>query len=265
AEYILMEYLPGIRLERPQHGKKTMFLLKIIDIQLELKKLTFSKIGSIFFDGKNGFEIGQVIENNFFNGEQVTLSTVEWGPFNTTQEYILNIIRNQIHYYKSKDTQKCWIPKYEKLCKLVPKYFQDDGNDTYVLTHGDFHLSNILVKNDEITGIIDWECSSAFPIEFLCTYLIWISENPVSKNNLLLKKFFCNELSCRDSNFIRIIDNINEGKKEFYSAVFSQGVWKVDLPHKNIEKRRILIITKQVFWSLYHPNEHLGKEQYHID
>ncbi|CAG8821771.1 12993_t:CDS:2, partial [Gigaspora margarita] len=44
---------------RPQHGKKKMFLLKIIDIQLELKKLIFLKIGSIFFDSKNGFKIGQ--------------------------------------------------------------------------------------------------------------------------------------------------------------------------------------------------------------
>ncbi|CAG8759071.1 21147_t:CDS:1, partial [Gigaspora margarita] len=82
--------------------------------------------------------------------------------------------------------------------------------------------------NDEITGIIDWECSGAFPMEFLCTYPIWITENPVSNDNLLLIKFFRDELSCRDSDFIRIIDNLDEGRKEFYSAVFSQGVWKVD-------------------------------------
>ncbi|CAG8817764.1 5373_t:CDS:2, partial [Racocetra persica] len=75
TKYILIEYLP--------------------DIQLELKKLIFSKIGSIFFDSKNDqFKLGQ-----------------------------------------------------------------DDGNDTFVLTHIDFYTSNILVKNDEITGVIDWECS----------------------------------------------------------------------------------------------------------
>ncbi|CAG8796503.1 8486_t:CDS:2, partial [Gigaspora margarita] len=99
-----------------------------------------------------------------------------------------------IHYYKSKDTQKCWIPKYEKLYKLVPKYFQDDENNTFVLTYRDFHSSNILVKNNKITGIIDWEYSN--------------------------------------SNFISIIDNIDKGKKEFYSVVFSQEVWKVDFLDK---------------------------------
>ncbi|CAG8810297.1 10139_t:CDS:2 [Racocetra persica] len=92
------------------HGKKKMFLLKIINIQLELKKLSFSKIGSIFFDGKNDqFKIGQVIESDFFTGERATLSTMERGSFNTTNEYILAVIRNQIlyHYtFKSIEQQK---------------------------------------------------------------------------------------------------------------------------------------------------------------
>ncbi|CAG8704447.1 13569_t:CDS:2, partial [Dentiscutata heterogama] len=80
-------------------------------------------------------------------------------------EYILDVIRNLIYHYKSKDTQKCLISKYEELCKLVPKYFQNDENDMFVLIYRDFHSSNILVKNDEISKIIDWECSGTFLIE----------------------------------------------------------------------------------------------------
>ncbi|CAG8631617.1 24460_t:CDS:2 [Gigaspora margarita] len=123
TEYILMKYLPGIHFceiwSNLSIKKKKLFLLKIIDIQLALKKLTFLKIGSIFFDAKNDqFEIGQ-----------------------------------------------------------------DDGNDTFVLTHIDFHTSNILVKNDEIIGVIDWECSD--------------------------------EISHRDPDFIRTMDNIDEEKKNF--------------------------------------------------
>ncbi|CAG8820144.1 24767_t:CDS:2, partial [Gigaspora margarita] len=136
TEYILMEYLPGIRLceiwSNLSIKKKKLFLLKIIDI----KKLTFSKIA--------------------------ILPTIEWGPFKTTKEYILAVIQNQMHCYsmfKFTKKQKSLIPKYEELYQLVPKYFQDDGNDTFVLTHIDFHTSNILAKNDEITGVIDWECS----------------------------------------------------------------------------------------------------------
>ncbi|CAG8850878.1 25961_t:CDS:2, partial [Gigaspora margarita] len=171
AEYILMDYLPGIHLcdiwSNLNIKKKKLFHLKIIDIQLALKKLTFSKIA--------------------------TLPIMERGPFKTTKKYILAVIKNQMHYYcmfKSTKQQKYLIPKYEELCQFVPKYFQDDGNDTFVLTHIDFHTSNILVKNDEITGVIDWECSD--------------------------------EMSRRDPDFIRTMDNIDEEKKEFYSTVFSQ-------------------------------------------
>ncbi|RIB15697.1 kinase-like domain-containing protein [Gigaspora rosea] len=238
-EYILMEYLPVIRLcdiwSNLSIKKKKLFLLKIIDIQLALKKLMFSKIGSIFFDGKNDqFKIGQVIESIFFTGERATLPTIKRGPFKTTKEYILAVIRNQMHYYsmfKSTKQQKYLIPKYEELCQLVPKYFQDDGNNTFVLTHIDFHTSNILVKNDEITGVIDWECSGAFPVKCLCTYPVWITDNPMieqtnkkSRENILLQKFFRDEMSRRDPDFIRTMDNIDEEKKEFYSTVFSQDV-----------------------------------------
>ncbi|CAG8490457.1 12877_t:CDS:1 [Racocetra fulgida] len=239
TEYILMEYLPGIRLcdiwSNLKIKKKKKFFLKIIDIQLALKKLTFSKIGSIFFDGKNDqFKIGQVIESIFFTGERATLPTMERGLFKTTKEYILAVIRNQMHYYsmfKSTNKQKSLIPKYEELYQLVPKYFQDDGNDTFVLTHIDFHMSNILVKNDEITGVIDWECSGAFPVECLCTYPVWITNNPMIeqtnkkfRENKILQQFFQDEMSRRDPDFIRTMDNIDEEKKEFYSTVFSQEI-----------------------------------------
>ncbi|CAG8474859.1 15618_t:CDS:2, partial [Gigaspora rosea] len=159
-----------------------------------------------------------------------------WRPFNTTKEYILAVIRNQISYYStfvSKEKQNCLITKYEELCRLVPKYFQDDGNDTFALTHGDFHSSNILVNNDEITGIIDWECSGAFPMECLCTYPVWITNSsmiePTNKESIehvILQNFFRAEMSRHNPDFIRTIDNICKEKKEFYSALFSYEVWK---------------------------------------
>ncbi|CAG8504957.1 4862_t:CDS:10 [Racocetra persica] len=166
SEVAIMEYIHlNTHIPVPKNNlnikKKNLFLLKIIDIQLAFKEHMFSKIGSIFFDGKNDqFKIGQVIESIFFTGEQATLPTMERCPFKTTKEYILAVIRNQMHYYsmfKSTKKQKCLIPKYEELYQLVPKYFQNDGNDMFVLTHIDFHTLNIFVKNDKITGVIDWE------------------------------------------------------------------------------------------------------------
>ncbi|CAG8588594.1 10656_t:CDS:1 [Ambispora leptoticha] len=244
AEYILMERLPGGRLcdiwSDLSIEKKKLVLLKVIEIQLALKKLMFPMIGSVFFDDNSNdqFKIDQIIEIAFFANERATLTTMERGPFNTIKEYILAVIQNQILYYrtfKSLEQQNRWIPKYEELCKLVPKYFSDE-RDTFVLTHGDFHSSNILVNDIEITGVIDWECSGAFPMECLCTYPVWITDNPMveitkeeSAENLTLQEFFRNEMLRRDPDFIRILDSMNEEKKEFYSAVFSQDeVWKVE-------------------------------------
>ncbi|CAG8459023.1 26618_t:CDS:1, partial [Racocetra persica] len=50
-----------------------------------------------------------VIESDFFTGERATLSTIERGLFDTTNEYISAVIRNQIlyHYtFKSIEQQK---------------------------------------------------------------------------------------------------------------------------------------------------------------
>ncbi|CAG8553782.1 19142_t:CDS:2 [Gigaspora margarita] len=218
VEYILMDHMPGIRLcdiwSDLSIEKKKIFLLKIINIQLELKKLTFSKIGMIvfFFNGKNDkFKIGQVIESDFFTGERANLSTMERGPFNTANEYISAVIRNQILYhntFKFKEQQTYWIPKYGELYKLVPKYFPDNNQTTYVLMHGDFHSANILVSDDGTTGLS--------------------IGNVLSEANLMLQKFFRDEMSRRSPDFIRTFENIEEEKKEFYSAVFSQEIWKVE-------------------------------------
>ncbi|CAG8453811.1 kinase-like domain-containing protein [Gigaspora rosea] len=230
AEYILMERLPGRRLCNVWSDytmeKKKIILSKVIDIQLALKKLTFSKIGSVFFDGKSNdqFKVGQVVEIDFFVNGRATL-LMERGPFNTTKEYILTAIRNQILYcrtFKSQDQQNRLIPMYEKLSKLVPKYFPDDERNKFALTHGDFDSSNILVDDTEITGVIDWECSGVFPMECLCTYPIWITDNPMaeiteeeSEENLMLQEFFRDEMLHRDQEFISVFDNLDEEKKNF--------------------------------------------------
>ncbi|CAG8695529.1 6102_t:CDS:2 [Cetraspora pellucida] len=179
AEYILMEYLPGIRL---------------CDIW-------------------------------------TILSTMERGPFDTTNEYISAVIRNQILYnyiFKSIEQQKYWISKYEELYKLVPKYFLDEIKSMFVLMHKDFHLSNILVNDDKITGVINWECSGAFLMKCLCIFPVWIINNQMieptskkSKKNVILQKFFHDEMSHHNPDFIRIFDNINidEEKKILFCSI----------------------------------------------
>lgn len=55
--------------------------------------------------------------------------------------------------------------RYQALKKKFPK------SETCVLTHGDLNLSNIIVKDDKIEAIIDWEYSGYFPWWAEC----WVS------------------------------------------------------------------------------------------
>jgi hypothetical protein len=47
--------------------------------------------------------------------------------------------------------------KFQQLKKNFPK------SEPYVLTHGDLNLTNIIVKDDKIEAIIDWELSGYLP------------------------------------------------------------------------------------------------------
>ncbi|CAG8846849.1 12006_t:CDS:2, partial [Racocetra persica] len=106
--------------------------------------------------------------NNPVGAEYILMEHLpERGSFNMANEYILAIIRNQILYhntFKSIEQQKYWIQKYEELYKLIPKYFPDDNKTTFILMHRDFHSSNILVNDDKITGVVDWEYTGVFPM-----------------------------------------------------------------------------------------------------
>jgi thiamine kinase-like enzyme len=47
--------------------------------------------------------------------------------------------------------------KYQEIKKNFPK------SEPYILTHGDLNLTNIIVKDDKIEAIIDWEYSGYLP------------------------------------------------------------------------------------------------------
>ena len=47
--------------------------------------------------------------------------------------------------------------KFQELKRNFPK------SEPYVLTHGDLNLSNIIVQDDKIEAIINWECSGYYP------------------------------------------------------------------------------------------------------
>jgi hypothetical protein len=56
-----------------------------------------------------------------------------------------------------------------RLLALVDKIFPEDEVEEFVLHHQDLNPGNILVgSNDEISGIIDWECVHTVPLYYAC-------------------------------------------------------------------------------------------------
>jgi aminoglycoside phosphotransferase (APT) family kinase protein len=78
-------------------------------------------------------------------------NTEEW-PGSSEKELRLGLSR--IH--KTKD-QAVIEEKFQELKKKFPK------SEPYVLTHGDLNSSNIIVKDNKIEAIIDWEVSAYLP------------------------------------------------------------------------------------------------------
>jgi hypothetical protein len=78
----------------------------------------------------------------------------------TTDEWFENLAedlrRGLSKIHKTKDPTMI-EEKLQELKDNFPK------GDPYVLTHGDLNLSNIIVKDDKIEAIIDWEMSGYFP------------------------------------------------------------------------------------------------------
>jgi aminoglycoside phosphotransferase len=230
-EFIIMEKLPGISLfdvwDKYDINEKKKILLQIIEIQCILKNQKFSKIGGIFYDNNiRDFIIGQAVETAFFCEKRSELN-IKRGPFDNTYDYIIAAIEKEIIYnenYFDEEEQKKWIPVYEELLSLVPKCFNND-DDIFVLFHGDFHSTNILVDGTNITGIIDWECSGSYPLECWCTYPVWITENPYEdtdgKESHLLQDFWTKEMESRDPEFNRIMSNKDNSKIVIYNSAFA--------------------------------------------
>lgn len=86
----------------------------------------------------------------------------------TTDEWFKNLERELRYglcrFYKTADP--AFIEdKYQELKRNFPK------SEPYVLTHGDLNFTNIIVKDDKIEAIIDWEFAAYLPWwaeRFLC-------------------------------------------------------------------------------------------------
>ena len=149
-EYIFMEKVPGKPLgkvwEKLSKKDKKIILKQIAGIFAQLKKFSFSKIGSF----KKGMKLGPLMDPHE-------------GPFENFKDYMAACINYRIPEIRKNKRFKKYAPQIgEFVEKVVKKY---DKKIKYYLTHGDIFINNVMVKENKITALLDFEWCHSAPLD----------------------------------------------------------------------------------------------------
>lgn len=107
-----------------------------------------------------GLKGGPIYDYRYTSGKGTGPHIEEcFGPFHDAHEFHL-WLRNGFTYHESSEGREESEQDVDinRMCQI-----QDRRNYTTKLTHGDFNSNNILVKNNKVTGIIDWEMAGWYP------------------------------------------------------------------------------------------------------
>ncbi|OTA87209.1 hypothetical protein M434DRAFT_35458 [Hypoxylon sp. CO27-5] len=96
------------------------------------------------------------------------------GPYNTTKEYILACYAREIYYYThaSEDDIEGDLFFDTSVDEFVKQLREkrdalaatDIVDEPFGLVHGDFHGRNILVRDNQIMAVLDWEFAGSYPL-----------------------------------------------------------------------------------------------------
>ncbi|KAJ5509996.1 Aminoglycoside phosphotransferase [Penicillium expansum] len=138
---IVMEYIEGEVLRDVLQDMDDMRRQKIISelqqFMSELRSIEGDFIGSID---------GSACEDPVFCAEQGG-----FGPYKTENEFNDGLIRAM-----TINETNSWVNHVSKLIRAMPSHLT-------VLTHADFSPRNIIVRDDRVVGILDWEMAGFYP------------------------------------------------------------------------------------------------------
>ncbi|KAK8107038.1 uncharacterized protein PG998_009051 [Apiospora kogelbergensis] len=146
STYLVMSKIKG---EMARHGwqsrtaeSKAKVLAQLRGMVMELRSVP----------PPNGAHVGAVDGGPFY--DRRLPSKTFWGPFATTRDFHQALAGDA-----DVDTEYEDLP--DDVVELFGFYRQ--SHTKLVLTHGDLSSLNIMVKGDEVTGILDWETAGWFP------------------------------------------------------------------------------------------------------
>ena len=151
--YIVMEYIRGETLWSYWQGieeeTKENLRSQSKEIMAELREVQQPVSGQV--EAPNG---GKICDNRYTERAERS-----FGPLATVQDFHLWLRRGiSLPLKESPDNAIERSADIEEMIRL-----QDCRDYSAVVTHGDLSSSNIIVKNDRIVGIIDWESAAWYP------------------------------------------------------------------------------------------------------
>lgn len=138
---IVMEYIEGDVLQdvidEMDDDRREKIALELQKFMTELRSFEGDLIGSVD---------GSPCEDPVFCAE-----LGGFGPYKTEHDFNEGLIRAM-----NLSQTNSWVDHVTKLVRAMPSH-------KIVLTHGDLSPRNIIVKDDKIAGIIDWEMAGFYP------------------------------------------------------------------------------------------------------
>lgn len=172
AEYIIMPRMRGkpLSLEINRLYQDPISYYKVLD-QLaeaiaELKTHHFTQIGNFLPASAETHElqIGGIVD---FSGYQIDEPCISYSEYakhalNYYIQEMEGLIQNEA---LDKDIFQRNLPNLKNLLDSPSFQYLNQENETFVFSHQDFVMKNILVDGDEITAILDWEWSGSALME----------------------------------------------------------------------------------------------------
>ena len=130
------------------------------------------------------------------NLHSVDYAAVGLESYGKPGNYVARQVSRWTTQYLASETES--IPEMDKLIEWLPKNIPDDDETSIV--HGDFRLDNMIYKNHEVIGVLDWELSTlGHPIaDFSYHCLTWRTLPAMQDLKLLKELGIPSEVEYRD-------------------------------------------------------------------
>ncbi|KAH8172374.1 phosphotransferase enzyme family protein [Sarocladium implicatum] len=145
TSYIVMEHIKGQMAVQGWQSRseesRTRILDQLRDMITELRSVR----------PPEGTKVGSVDGGPLYDSRLP--SRLYWGPYASVREFHEALVDNVP-----------WDADYTNYPELYDLFaFYRQAENELVLTHGDLSSLNILVRGDEVVGIVDWETAGWFP------------------------------------------------------------------------------------------------------